>query len=76
MRLASKGQHPLSLPIATDLGLAVVDRYTKRFGAALDAIAANAKRSFLAMLDRYVAPSSNSRGRPTRCACAVRWPAG
>lgn len=43
-------------PSKTDLGLAVVDRYSQRFGAALAQIAADSKQSSMAMLDHYVAP--------------------
>jgi len=39
-----------------DLGVAVVDRYIERFGAALVAIADDEKQSSLAMLDFYVQP--------------------
>jgi TetR/AcrR family transcriptional regulator, transcriptional repressor for nem operon len=43
-------------PTKTDLGVAVVDRYVARFGAALDAIAADQARPSMAMLDFYVQP--------------------
>ena len=43
-------------PSKTDLGIAVVDRYVARFGAALTAIAADQAQSSMAMLDFYVGP--------------------
>ena len=43
-------------PAKTDLGIAVIDRYTKRFGEALAAIAADKDRASMDMLDRYVEP--------------------
>src|ERR1700753_306193 len=38
----------------TDLGIAVVDRYVARFGAALAAIEADQSQSSMAVLDFYV----------------------
>jgi TetR/AcrR family transcriptional regulator, transcriptional repressor for nem operon len=43
-------------PSKTDLGVAVVDRYVARFGAALVAIAQDQSRTSMAMLDFYVEP--------------------
>jgi TetR/AcrR family transcriptional repressor of nem operon len=43
-------------PSKTDLGIAVVDRYVARFGAALVAIAQDQSRTSMAMLDFYVEP--------------------
>jgi TetR/AcrR family transcriptional repressor of nem operon len=40
----------------TELGMAVVDRYIDRFGAALDEIAAVDRSSSMEMLDYYMAP--------------------
>jgi TetR/AcrR family transcriptional repressor of nem operon len=40
----------------TDLGIAVVDRYVARFGAALAAIEADPSHSAMALLDFYVEP--------------------
>jgi TetR/AcrR family transcriptional repressor of nem operon len=43
-------------PSKTDLGVAVVDRYVARFGAALAAIADDPSRTSMAMLDVYAEP--------------------
>jgi TetR/AcrR family transcriptional repressor of nem operon len=43
-------------PSKTDLGIAVVDRYVARFGAALAAIDADQSQSSMAVLDFYVEP--------------------
>jgi TetR/AcrR family transcriptional repressor of nem operon len=43
-------------PSKTDLGVAVVDRYVARFGAALAAIAEDQSQSSMAMLDFYAEP--------------------
>jgi TetR/AcrR family transcriptional repressor of nem operon len=43
-------------PSKTDLGLAVVDRYVARFGAALTAIADDPSQTSMAMLDFYIEP--------------------
>lgn len=43
-------------PSKAELGIAVVDRYTARFGAALTAIAADESQSSMTMLDFYVEP--------------------
>jgi TetR/AcrR family transcriptional repressor of nem operon len=40
----------------TDLGIAVVDRYLARFGAALAAVAEDQSQSSMAMLDFYIEP--------------------
>ena len=54
------------------LGLAVVDRYAKRLSSALDAIAADADQSSMAMLDRYVAPYIELARTPDKvCLCAA-----
>ena len=59
-------------PSKTDLGLAVVDRYAERFGAALDAIAADTKQSSLAMLDHYAAPYLELAKTPDKvCLCGA-----
>jgi len=49
-----------------DLGVAVVDRYIERFGAALVAIADDEKQSSLAMLDFYVQPYLQFASTPDR----------
>jgi TetR/AcrR family transcriptional repressor of nem operon len=43
-------------PSKADLGIAVVDRYVARFGAALVAIAQDQSQTSMAMLDFYVEP--------------------
>src|SRR5258706_9278478 len=43
-------------PSKADLGIAVVDRYVARFGAALVAIAEDRSQTSMAMLDFYVEP--------------------
>ena len=43
-------------PSKTDLGIAVMDRYVARFGAALAGIAEDQSQSSMAMLDVYVEP--------------------
>ena len=43
-------------PSKTDLGVAVVDRYVARFGAALTAIAEDPSQTSMAMLDVYAEP--------------------
>ncbi len=43
-------------PSKTDLGIAVVDRYVARFGAALTAVAEDPSQTSMAMLDFYVEP--------------------
>ncbi len=49
-----------------ELGVAVVDRYIERFGAALVAIADDEKQSSLAMLDFYVQPYLQFASTPDR----------
>jgi len=49
-----------------ELGVAVVDRYIGRFGAALVAIADDEKQSSLAMLDFYVQPYLQFASTPDR----------
>jgi TetR/AcrR family transcriptional repressor of nem operon len=56
----------------TDLGIAVVDRYVKRFGAALVAIADNQSQSSMAMLDFYVEPYIGYARTPDQvCLCGA-----
>jgi len=43
-------------PSKTELGIAVIDRYIERFGAALEEVEAEDKLSSMGMLDYYVAP--------------------
>ena len=49
-----------------DLGVAVVDRYIERFGAALVSIAGDENQSSLAMLDFYVQPYLQFASTPDR----------
>ena len=49
-----------------ELGVAVVDRYIERFGAALVAIAGDDKQSSMAMLDFYVQPYLQFASTPDR----------
>jgi len=53
-------------PSKTDLGIAVVDRYTARFGTALTAIAEDQSQSAMVMLDFYVQPYLKFAGTPDR----------
>ncbi len=53
-------------PSKTDLGVAVVDRYIDRFGAALTAIADDQSQSSMAMLDFYVQPYLEFARTPDR----------
>ena len=53
-------------PSKTDLGIAVVDRYVARFGAALAAIAEDQSQSSMAMLDFYVEPYVGYAETPDR----------
>lgn len=56
----------------TDLGIAVVDRYVGRFGAALAAISEDQSRSSMAMLDFYVEPYTGFASTPDRvCLCGA-----
>jgi TetR/AcrR family transcriptional repressor of nem operon len=50
----------------TDLGIAVVDRYVERFGAALVAIAEDQTRSSMKMLDFYIEPYIGLARTPDR----------
>ncbi len=59
-------------PSKTDLGIAVVDRYVARFGAALANIAADPSQSSMAMLDFYVEPYVGFARTPDRvCLCGA-----
>jgi TetR/AcrR family transcriptional repressor of nem operon len=59
-------------PSKTGLGMAVVDRYVARFGAALEAIAADQSQPSMAMLDFYVAPYLEFAGTPDKiCLCGA-----
>jgi TetR/AcrR family transcriptional repressor of nem operon len=53
-------------PSKTDLGIAVVDRYVQRFGAALVNIAGDERQSSMAMLDFYVQPYLQFASTPDR----------
>ena len=53
-------------PSKTDLGIAVVDRYIERFGAALVTIADDDRQSSMAMLDFYVQPYLQFASTPDR----------
>ena len=56
----------------TDLGIAVVDRYVERFGAALIAIAEDQSQSSMAMLDFYLEPYIGYSNTPDRvCLCGA-----
>jgi len=55
-----------------ELGVAVVDRYTERFGTALANIASNKASSSMAMLDYYIAPYAEFADTPDRvCLCGA-----
>jgi TetR/AcrR family transcriptional regulator, transcriptional repressor for nem operon len=59
-------------PSKADLGIAVVDRYVSRFGAALTALAQDESRSSAAMLDFYVEPYLGFAMTPDRvCLCGA-----
>jgi TetR/AcrR family transcriptional repressor of nem operon len=59
-------------PSKAQLGVAVVDRYAQRFSAALQAIAADEKRSSTARLDHYVKPYLEfSRTADKVCLCGA-----
>jgi TetR/AcrR family transcriptional regulator, transcriptional repressor for nem operon len=59
-------------PSKTDLGIAVVDRYVARFGAALAAIAEDESQSSMTMLDFYVEPYLGYSETPDRvCLCGA-----
>ena len=56
----------------TDLGIAVVDRYVERFGAAFVAIAADQSQPSMAMLDFYIEPYFGYARTPDRvCLCGA-----
>jgi TetR/AcrR family transcriptional regulator, transcriptional repressor for nem operon len=56
----------------TDLGMAVVDRYVERFGAALVAIAEDPSQTALAMLDFYIEPYIGYASTPDLvCLCGA-----
>ena len=56
----------------TDLGIAVVDRYVERFGAAFVAIAADQSQPSMAMLDFYIEPYFGYARTPVRvCLCGA-----
>lgn len=55
-----------------ELAAAVVDRYAARFSAALAGIAANPRKSSLAMLDQYMAPYFEFSKSPDKvCLCGA-----
>jgi len=55
-----------------NLGVAVVDRYTERFGKALANIAGNRSSSSMAMLNHYFAPYAEFADTPDRvCLCGA-----
>ena len=59
-------------PSKTDLGIAVVDRYVARFGAALVAIAQDQSQTSMAMLDFYVEPYIGyARSADRVCLCGA-----
>jgi TetR/AcrR family transcriptional repressor of nem operon len=59
-------------PSKTDLGIAVVDRYASRFGAALAAIAADESLPSMAMLEFYVEPYVGYANTPDQiCLCGA-----
>ncbi|OQW56524.1 MAG: hypothetical protein A4S14_09715 [Proteobacteria bacterium SG_bin9] len=56
----------------TDLGIAVIERYTEGFGKELQRIAANENASSLAMLDHYTKPYLQFAESPDRvCLCGA-----
>lgn len=59
-------------PSKTDLGVAVVDRYSQRFSAALESIAADVEQPSMVMLDRYVTPFLDLARTPDKvCLCGA-----
>jgi TetR/AcrR family transcriptional repressor of nem operon len=59
-------------PSKTDLGIAVVDRYAARFGAALAMLAEDESRPSMAVLDLYVEPYTGFADTPDRvCLCGA-----
>ena len=56
----------------TELGMAVVDRYVDRFGAALTAIAQDQSQPAMAMLDFYIEPYLGYANTPDQvCLCGA-----
>jgi TetR/AcrR family transcriptional repressor of nem operon len=69
LRKASIHYH---FPSKTDLGLAVVDRYSSRFEAALAAVAADKGLSAAVLFDCYTAPYLKFAASPDRiCLCGA-----
>lgn len=59
-------------PSKTDLGIAVLDRYVARFGAALTAVGEDQSQSSMAMLDFYLDPYVRFAETPDRiCLCGA-----
>ena len=59
-------------PSKTDLGVAVVNRYIDRFGAALTEVAGDEQQSSMAMLEFYVQPYLQFARAPDRvCLCGA-----
>lgn len=59
-------------PSKTDLGVAVIDRYSERFAAALEEIASHEATSSMSMLDHYVEPYLRFADTPDRvCLCGA-----
>src|SRR5215475_2801136 len=59
-------------PSKTNLGIAVVDRYVTRFGAALAALAADESLSSMAVLELYVEPYASFADTADRvCLCGA-----
>ena len=59
-------------PSKTDLGVAVVNRYIDRFGAALTEVAGDEQQSSMAMLELYVQPYLQFAHAPDRvCLCGA-----
>src|SRR3974390_2000756 len=59
-------------PSKADLGVAVVDRYADRFGAALVAIGQEQSRSSMTMLEFYIEPYLGFARTPDRiCLCGA-----
>jgi TetR/AcrR family transcriptional repressor of nem operon len=59
-------------PSKTDLGIAVVDRYVGRFGAALAALAADETRPSMAVLELYLEPYGSFADTTDRvCLCGA-----
>lgn len=59
-------------PSKTDLGIAVVERYAKRFGEGLAAIGADENQSSMRMLEHYMEPYREIAETPDRvCLCGA-----